>query len=473
MVMSYSSNQNTNKPPIAIIILILVVGIVLSCVGAVQSLNTKSKAEYYVSTSGVVVDYKSSQKSNNSAPVYEYKVNGKKYTYTENVYTASKQEIGKIVTIKYNPNNPQEAFADVSANSSFLFLGIGVFFTVIGLVLLLQTYEIFEKTITDLITGLLLSGVFIGFPIALLIAIPGLDILPTIILFALLIAGIIMLLGIFYMAFIKKDFSYKDRAEERAREISNNMNNKVDDLYNSDIGRSIIETQEKVTKFNNKYRPLIMFTMFAVFVILVVVNFPTLKEKSLERQKMKQPPKTEINDQMVAEYCRVSTNEVPKYIVYECVVVDRQDDTYFIEEVAGIPIAATSRRDFEIGDRIYWIEILGYDAVLLGMDKYTYSGTNLPKNSGRYDIDGKCIIDDEFLLDYCNGESTFTEEVTFTYNDGNEYFFEDSDNNEYSEIIPDELLRYYNDIDEGDVYYYVIVNNIGYLFNGDLYTCSR
>lgn len=464
--MSYNSNSNSsnqsNKAPVFLVVFVMIVGVLFGCVGVVQRLEMKSKSEYFATTTGKIISYQQGKKGSTSAPVYEYEVNGFKYTYTESVSTAGKKEIGKEITIRYNPANPSEAFSDAPANSSFLFLAIGIFFFVVGFIMLLQIVEIFEKTVSDFITGLLISVIFIGFPIAFIVAIPGLPIIVKAIFLILILAGLFILISLIYRTFIKKDISESKPFVQH-----------IDSIYDTPYGEQIDKLREKADYFK-KYYVIASVIVGVIVFIFVAIQLPSkIKQAKEAKSTIPQELKKEISDKRVADYCGVSKTQVPEYIVYECEIIDRQEDTYFIKEVAGLPVAVLSEEDFEIGETIYWVEIPGIGRILYDKDEYTYSGNNTPENSKRYYIDGKCILSDRFITDYCGGEPTTIIKVKFNDCEGNDYYYIDDDGNDYSEYVPDEYLRYYSDVEPGDEYYYVVANHIVYYFSGDLYTCSK
>ena len=462
--MSYNTNSTNNyennKPPLIIVIFVMVVGIALACVGIVQRLEMKSKAKYFATTEGVIVGYEGSSKGSTSAAVYEYEVYGFTYTKTESVSTAGKQEIGKKITVRYNPADPIDAFTDSPANTSLLFTTIGVFFFVVGLILLLQAVEIFEKNISDFITAILISGIFIGFPIVFITAIPGLPIIVMAILLILMAAGLIIIVSLIYRTFIKKDISDSQPFIQH-----------VDSIYDTPYGEKVEQLREKAESFK-KYYVIASVIVAIILFIFVAIQLPSrIKTAKESKTQMNQGLKKEISDEMIADFCGV--DQAPKYIVYKCEIIDRQEDTYFIKEVAGLPMAVLSDEEFEVGETIYWVEIPGHGRILYDKDEYTYNGSNTPENSDRYNSDGKCILTDELIKDYCGGEPTSITEVIFSYNDQKEFFFVDANGTEYLYIVPNEYLGYYLGIKEGAVYYYVVVNNIEYFFSGELYTCSK
>ena len=69
----------------------------------------------YKEVDGYVVDYESKYKGRGKfqralayGSIIEFDVDGLKYRYSDNFYLFEKEEYGKKVKIKYNPQNPRE-----------------------------------------------------------------------------------------------------------------------------------------------------------------------------------------------------------------------------------------------------------------------------------------------------------------------------------------------------------------------------
>lgn len=70
-------------------------------------------------------------------PIYEFEVNGKKYKIRDTTGDISQEnlKIGKIIEIKYNPNNPEECYkeGDVFSKAWVIFLIAGIICIIEGL----------------------------------------------------------------------------------------------------------------------------------------------------------------------------------------------------------------------------------------------------------------------------------------------------------------------------------------------------
>lgn len=70
-------------------------------------------------------------------PIYEFEVNGKRYKISDTTGNISKEDfkIGKIVEIKYNPENPEECYkeGDVFSKLWMVFFMAGIICIIEGL----------------------------------------------------------------------------------------------------------------------------------------------------------------------------------------------------------------------------------------------------------------------------------------------------------------------------------------------------
>ena len=116
-----------------------IVGIALLCF-AVSSIKTyNEKNETFVETTSRVVDYKYNDERL-QAIVVEYVVDGQTYQKVSNSYSNMPKSIGTEVSIRYNPNNPQEAIWTSDSTNIVLHI-IGVVFILAGVIVVISSIK--------------------------------------------------------------------------------------------------------------------------------------------------------------------------------------------------------------------------------------------------------------------------------------------------------------------------------------------
>lgn len=120
-------------------LIFVIVGIALLCF-AVSSIKTyNEKNETFVETTSKVVDYKYNDEGL-QAIVVEYVVNGQTYQKVSNSYSNMPKSIGTEVSVKYNPNNPQDAIW--TSDSTNIVLPIfGAVFTLVGVIVVISSIK--------------------------------------------------------------------------------------------------------------------------------------------------------------------------------------------------------------------------------------------------------------------------------------------------------------------------------------------
>ena len=116
-----------------------IVGIALLCF-AVSSIKTyNEKNETFVETTSRVVDYKYNDERL-QAIVVEYVVDGQTYQKVSNSYSNMPKSIGTEVSIRYNPNNPQDAIW-TSDSTNIVLPIIGVVFILAGIIVVISSIK--------------------------------------------------------------------------------------------------------------------------------------------------------------------------------------------------------------------------------------------------------------------------------------------------------------------------------------------
>ena len=116
-----------------------IVGVALLCF-AVSSIKTyNEKNETFVETTSRVVDYKYNDERL-QAIVVEYVVDGQTYQKVSNSYSNMPKSIGTEVSIRYNPNNPQDAIW-TSDSTNIVLPIVGVVFILAGVIVVISSIK--------------------------------------------------------------------------------------------------------------------------------------------------------------------------------------------------------------------------------------------------------------------------------------------------------------------------------------------
>ncbi len=120
--------MNDNKPPLLILIPLILMGIISLVFGIINVYNTNEKTKDYI-----IIDGKFEQSSVYSKDsdgityrlTYSYVVNNKEYYISTDYGTSIVPKLGSEKTIKYNPYDPKEAiFTGLGVNAIFLLGGL-------------------------------------------------------------------------------------------------------------------------------------------------------------------------------------------------------------------------------------------------------------------------------------------------------------------------------------------------------------
>lgn len=137
----------TNKIPLFACLIPLGVGILFFAIGMVLSIASKDNGKCTEEATAVVVELverrahgSHTTRHSTYAPVFEYEFGGRKYTHTSNISSYPPQfSVGEQVTIKVNPNNPNEIFYKPNAAIVFItivFRILGGLLAVVGVIML-------------------------------------------------------------------------------------------------------------------------------------------------------------------------------------------------------------------------------------------------------------------------------------------------------------------------------------------------
>lgn len=128
------------------ILLIIGIGLIILSYNTITTYNEKNKT--YVETTAQVVDY-AYDSEGLQAIIVEYQVNSKSYRKTSNSYSNMPSSIGTTVSIKYNPNNPQDAIWTTDSTNIVLPI-VAVVITLVGILAVI--FSLKSKKKEDVIT---------------------------------------------------------------------------------------------------------------------------------------------------------------------------------------------------------------------------------------------------------------------------------------------------------------------------------
>lgn len=150
--------------PALLVLIILFSGIVILIIGVKDTYTLNNISKNYATVEGYFRDYEIYNIDEKEGTVtykliYDYHVNGEKYTVSTDYGVGYIPEYGSIREIKYNPESPDEAIL-VGTNKSNGLIFFGAFFTLgafVFVLIALQSLGLFDKVKFDII------GTYIGF----------------------------------------------------------------------------------------------------------------------------------------------------------------------------------------------------------------------------------------------------------------------------------------------------------------------
>ena len=185
-------------------ILCIIGGIIMLSVSTVSIFNYSNKISNYVETKGYFYDY-STYSDNTYTLIYSYYVNNIEYTVSTTYGTAMIPKQDTIKTVKYNPDNPEEAVI-VGGESYKFMIFIGILFIIIPIIIMAKNslfsigynnkYSKLVLGLIIIILGLIPLYLITGsFSVIKLISDYSIDYLPqNLIIIFFLVVGIILLI---------------------------------------------------------------------------------------------------------------------------------------------------------------------------------------------------------------------------------------------------------------------------------------
>ena len=113
-------------------------GLIFTGVSAYSNITDYNQSKNYLEVEGKLVDYENCHYDDGDElcnGVYEYNVNGETYKGSPNLLS-NRSGFKKIITVKYNPNNPSEYVMDSGWN---ILLIVGIIMMVIPAVIFIST----------------------------------------------------------------------------------------------------------------------------------------------------------------------------------------------------------------------------------------------------------------------------------------------------------------------------------------------
>ena len=127
------------KAPKGLLIFVTIIGILMFSVSTYLDIKRDLEYKDYIDVKAYFMYEKGIPVEEDENEMYkltyEYQVNGKKYLYTTDYATSVIPEKGSDITIKYNPNNPSDAYSE-GMNGLVLFKLIGTMFIVLPMAIL-------------------------------------------------------------------------------------------------------------------------------------------------------------------------------------------------------------------------------------------------------------------------------------------------------------------------------------------------
>lgn len=462
--MSESKKMTYSKGnPVLAFILALIVGLSFLGIGFGIKISRDTKAKNYETVTGVIVDVDVQTNKKNSgttSAVYEYIVDGKTYSYTSSMGSDMEIEIGSEAEIKYNPENPAEAFADDRTDNYYiLFMVFGGAFLLIGFVILVNDILKVNVATRNNINGILFSLFFMGVPATGFIMKMKMNPIARFLSGIVILLGAIMFIGTLFGIFTGRKKTEED--EEKENEMFSNVIGKANEF----IGENDIHGKYNKTRSTLGTIKLVIGAIALIGTVAYVASF-AISNKQLNTAL---DGKTTLSDSYLTKVLGYSEDTMPEYLVFEREVVDISGDCYYFEATPGLPPTTISTDEFAVGDHVYWVEMYGGNTAVCSMEKFAYEGSRIPENSDRYDESGKCILNEEFVEHYFNSELKESATIKYIGADSTILEFEDDNGRLYRLQIDPMQKRYFLQAQKGDVYYWVGTDNGSYVFSEDMY----
>ena len=207
--MHYNYENATNEKSIGtriFLVVVMLIGIVAMVISGKGLYDRSQKSSQYLETKGEITDVLVHENESNAtfAAEYTYKVDGQTYVIYDDLFTSRQPVKGSEVGVRYNPEDPQEAFVKGSVSAYMMVLIIGFMFLAIPFLMFVFDLKMSEK-VRLVLPGLLAGTVFMAIGFGMFWGLKINDGLGGIVLILFGCLGVYMVLGSVYMfAFGKK-----------------------------------------------------------------------------------------------------------------------------------------------------------------------------------------------------------------------------------------------------------------------------
>jgi len=121
------NTKSVSRGTIVFLSLFILIGLYCIYLGIDGLYSTKIRAKDFISTEAVLTSYNENDGDYGSdySPTYTYLVNNEEYDIKSRQLYVHKPELGIVIEVKYNPNNPEDAvIVNDSATPFLLFFGL-------------------------------------------------------------------------------------------------------------------------------------------------------------------------------------------------------------------------------------------------------------------------------------------------------------------------------------------------------------
>lgn len=159
-------HMNKNVGTFLTLLLIFAIGVGL-CIWAITDINkTNYFKEHGIDTVGRVVDYSQTTDEDSDDlyyAIYEYHVDGKRYTVQDSDYSYYKPTMGVKHVVYYDPENPSDSMTDLENGLGPILMVVGLIFGSTGLAFVMAWFNV-NEAIIRIVLGAMMILMGFGIP---------------------------------------------------------------------------------------------------------------------------------------------------------------------------------------------------------------------------------------------------------------------------------------------------------------------